>query len=223
MEVNLKTFRVITLLVIMASLVLVGCAQTAATADAGLMQTSIAGTLQVMQTQDAAANVSAATTAAEAPTTEPTSAPAATLEPTISVVDVPTAQATINVAEGGTPTGPSYRVGHVTDLNFEDGSFVDVKLSFTKRWTITNVGTATWPADTKLVPVDDNPFSAPDYIYIGQVVSPGQSVTLAVDLKCSEVAATYTGHFMLETPDGKRFGIGSNFDEPFWVKVVCHD
>jgi hypothetical protein len=218
----LKTLRTITLTVLLASLVLVGCAQAAATQDTGLMQTSIAGTLVVMQTQAAEANVAEATTAVEQATMESTPAPTATLEPTVAgvlpVVVVPTSK-----PAGGTSTGPSYRVGHVTDITFTDGSFVDIRLGFTKEWKITNVGTGTWPADTKLVPVDDNPFNAPDFVSIGQVVSPGQSVTLKVDLTCSEVAATYTGHFMLEKPDGVRFGIGSNFDEPFWVKVVCHD
>jgi hypothetical protein len=188
------------------------------------MQTSIAGTLAVMQTKDAETNLAAATTAAGQPTDMPTLAATATLDAAAAAADTVTATSapTISVSVTEEALGPSYRVGHVTDLNLEDGSFVDVNLKFTKRWEVTNVGTASWPADTKLVPVDDNPFGAPDYVYIGQVVSPGQKVKLAVELRCPKTAATYTGHFMLETPDGKRFGIGPNFDEPFWLKIVCH-
>jgi hypothetical protein len=218
----LKTIHVILSLVLLAGLVLVGCSQTTATVDTGSMETSIAGTLAVMQTKDAETNLAAATKAVEQPTEMPTLEATATMEAVAVATETATAAPTISVAVTEEALGPSYRVGHVTDLNFKDGSFVDIRLKFTKRWEVTNVGTATWPADTKLVPVDDNPFGAPDYVYIGQVVSPGQKVKLAVELRCPEVAATYTGHFMLETPDGKRFGIGPNFDEPFWVKIVCH-
>lgn len=223
----MKPIYVLTILALLAGLTLAGCAQPAATADNSQMQTAIAGTLAVMQTQVANANAANATAASTEAVVEPTVAPTATLEATVAapavVLETPVVIPTIHVSNPTTSSGPSYRVGHVTDLNYDDGSFIDAKLSFTKIWEITNVGTGTWQADFKLVPVDDNPLQAPAYVKIGQVVSPGQTVTIKVDLISPEVPATYTGHFMLEKSDGVRFGIGSNFDEPFWVKIVSHD
>lgn len=203
----------------MAGLALVGCAQPAATTNTDTMDTAIAGTLSVVQTQAAETNSANATQAAAAVVSAVELEPTATSTP-ISVITPDIVSSDQNSTSSS--SGPSYRVGHVTDVTYEDGSFIDTNLHFTKSWKITNVGTGTWQADFKLVPVDNNPFKAPESTTINQVVSPGQSITLSLSLVCPQVAATYTGKFMLEMPDGTRFGIGSNFDEPFWLKITCH-
>jgi hypothetical protein len=216
---NLKPIKITLATLLVAALVLVGCSQQVTPDQTTEMQTAIAATLSVMQTQ-ISINASQPATAAEtivateaatlAPTATaaPTEAPSATVQPTI-VVPVSNSQAT---------SAPSLRVGDVEDTNYPDGTYVNVNMTFTKIWHIRNVGTATWPADTKIVAVDDNPFSASDTV-IGQVVSNGQSVELKIDLKAPESAANYKAKFMLETPDGTRFGVGPNFDQPFWILI----
>jgi hypothetical protein len=222
LEVQLKSIYVITIIALLAGVALVGCGQAAATADNGPMQTAIAGTLVVMQTQLAKAN---AATAASVPTLAATPAPTATLAPTpaptTAAENTPVVLPT-SLPSNPNPSGPSYRVGGVADITIPDGTFINAKDSFTKTWTITNVGTGTWQADFKLVPVDDNPFQAPAYVYLGRVLSPGQSMNISVKLIAPEVPNTYTGHFMLETSDGVKFGIGPDFNQPFWVKITSH-
>lgn len=199
-------------LVVTASLVLVGCAQQATPTQS----TDFAATLQVMQTQIANNPTQAAPVAATAqPTDAPTVAPTNTPEPTTLPTDTP-AVATTVVVPVTAAYGPSFRVGDVVDLNYPDGTYVNAGMTIKKIWKVKNVGTATWPADTKIIAADDNPFGLADDATIGQVVSNGQSVEIHVTLKAPGTVANYKAKFMLETPDGKKFGIGDNFDQPFW-------
>lgn len=216
--------------ILLASLVIVGCSQqpAATTPQTNDAQTAVASTLAVMQTQIAEAASStesteaAATEAAtEAPTVEPTAVATEVTVPTAEPTAAATATAVVITNPAAVSSGPSYRVGDVQDLNYPDGTYMDATMYFTKQWSIKNVGTGTWPADTKVVAVDSNPLQAGTYT-IGQVVSPGQSVTIRLPLRAPETVAKYKGKFMLELPDGTRFGIGANFDQPFWVEIYTH-
>lgn len=216
----MKTLTKITVTLLLTSIILVGCSQQATSAQNTEMQTAIASTLAAMQTQIFAnANQPAATNAptvvAPTATAAPTTLPTATVQAT-------TASTPVKATQAAAVLGPSLRVGHVEDLNIPDGTFVDINLDFIKIWRIKNVGTATWAADTKVIPTDYNPLNASAYT-LGQVVSPGQTVEIHMLLKAPETAGhTYKAKFMLETANGTKFGIGSNFDQPFWVEIITH-
>lgn len=216
----MKTLTKITVLLLLTSIILVGCSPQATSAQTIEMQTAIASTLAAMQTQISAnASQPAAT---DAPTIiAPTATAAPTALPT-ATAQVTTASTPVKATQAAAALGPSLRVGHVEDLNIPDGTFVDINLDFIKIWRIKNVGTATWAADTKVVPTDYNPLNASAYT-LGQVVSPGQTVEIHMLLKAPETAGhTYKAKFMLETANGTKFGIGSNFDQPFWVEIITH-
>lgn len=214
------TKMIVTLLT--ASLILVGCSQPATSTQTTDLQTAIAGTLSVMQTQiNITASQPPVVAATQAPTAEPTQAPTSTLVPTplptmtpivqITTVAIPSNQGT------GSTSGPSSRVGDVIALLYPNKTYINAGMSFTEIFSITNVGTATWPANTKVISTDDNSFNLADGVTIGQVVSNGQSVELHLNLKAPADVNNYTIKFMLETPDGKKFGIGPEFDQPFTI------
>ena len=216
----MKPFTKVLIFVLTASLVLIGCSQQANPTQTTDLQTAIASTLVAMQTQIAIQPTQpAAAPATEMPTVMPTPAPTATLEPTPAATATsaaPAAVVTAVVPVTAAPYGPSFRVGDVIDLNFPDGTYVNAGMTFTKIWKVTNVGTATWPLGTKIVSVDDNPFALAPTV-LSQVVSNGQSVEIHVTLKAPEAVNNYQSKFMLETPDGKMFGIGPDYNQPFWV------
>jgi len=222
----LKHLTKIIIVVLTTALILVGCSQQATQPQTADMQTAVAGTLSVMQTQiNTTANQPAAAATTQAPTAEPTQAPTATLAPT----DMPTATSVAVIATSAAPaapvtgsTGPTYRVGNVTAVYFPTKTYVNANMAFTETINITNVGTATWPANTKVVSVDDNPFALASDITIGQVVSNGQSLVLKLNLKAPEAVNNYTIKFMLETPNGKKFGVGPDFVQPFSIIFYVH-
>ncbi|MEA5076988.1 MAG: NBR1-Ig-like domain-containing protein [Anaerolineaceae bacterium] len=218
----MKSIKKLTIIALLGAILLVGCAQQANTPETSAGQTAIANTVVAMQTQisDTKATAAAAT---EPATVEPTAEPTATALPTIELVPTATEAATVETTltipvSSGTPFGPSYRVGHVTDLNYPDGTYFNQGMFFTKQWSISNVGTGTWTEDYKIVFVKGDDVDAPVSIPLGRVLSPGQSMTISVDLHAPVEVGTYSAYFMLQTPDGKNFGIGPNFDEPFWIK-----
>ncbi len=219
----MKTIKKMTFIVLLGALLLVGCAQQANTPDTTAGQTAIAKTVVAMQTQISEKPAAPAVTeaATEAPTAEPTAEPTATAAPTVELVPTATAavQPTAVPPVSGTPFGPSYRVGHVIDLNYPDGSYFNPGFEFTKEWNITNIGTGTWSADFKLVFVKGDQMGAETSIPLGRVLSPGQSINISVNLKAPMDVGDYKGYFMLQTADGKNFGIGPNYDEPFWVSI----
>lgn len=215
----MKPFTKVLILVLTASLVLIGCSQQATPPQTTDLQTAFASTLVAMQTQIAIqpTQPAAAPTTVQ-PTVMPTPAPTATLEPTPAPTATVAAAAVVTAVVPVTSAtyGPSFRVGDVIDLNFPDGTYVNAGMTFTKIWQVTNVGTATWPLGTKIVSVDDNPFALTPTV-LSQVVSNGQSVEIHVTLKAPEAVNNYQSKFMLETPDGKMFGIGPDYNQPFWV------
>lgn len=216
----MKSILRLTIIALLASMLLVSCAQPANTPDSSPAQTSIAKTVVAMQTQISAD----ATKPVAAATAVPTAAPTATAVPTIEVVPTATPAATqvippTSTSVIGTPYGPSYRVGYVKDLNYPDGSYLNPQMDFTKRWSITNVGTGTWTEDFKIVFVSGDQMGAEKSTPLGRVLSPGQTMTIAIDLMAPGDVGSYRGKFMLQTASGVNFGIGSNFDQPFWVDI----
>ncbi len=219
----MKSIKKLTILALIGAFLLVGCAQQATSPDTTAGQTAIANTVVAMQTQISDANATAAA-ATEAPTAEPTTEPTATAVPTVELVptatEAPAADVVLSIpVSSDAPFGPSYRVGHVTDLNYPDGTYFNPGMEFTKQWSISNIGTGTWSQDFKIVFVKGDQMDAVASIPLGRVLSPGQSMTISVDLRAPVDVGNYTGYFMLQTADGKNFGIGPNFDEPFWVKI----
>jgi hypothetical protein len=219
----LKAIKTLTIIALLGSLFLVGCAQQTSIPDTSAGQTAIAQTVVAMQTQ-ISSEATQPVTNTEVPTVEPTQAPTATAIPTIELAPTATLEITpavqpTTVPVDGTPFGPSYRIGHVTDLNYPDGSYFNPGLTFTKRWSITNIGTGTWTEDFKIVFESGTQMGAETPIALGRVLSPGQTMTIAIDMKAPSDVGNYVGKFMLQTADGKNFGIGENFDEPFWVSI----
>lgn len=214
----MKSTKKLTIIALLSAIVLVGCAQQANTPDTSAGQTAIANTVVAMQTQ-----ISDTQTTEAAATQPATAEPTATALPTVELVPTATETATLEATltipvSSGTPFGPSYRVGHVTDLNYPDGTYFNKGMFFTKQWSITNIGTGTWTEDYKIVFVKGDDLDAPASIPLGRVLSPGQSMTISVDLHAPVDIGDYSAYFMLQAPDGKNFGIGPNFDQPFWIK-----
>jgi len=55
---------------------------------------------------------------------------------------------------------------------------------------------------------------------LDKIVKPGAVVDVSIKLTAPEEPGVYTGEWMLETPTGKRFGLGDDGQTPFWVKIV---
>jgi hypothetical protein len=54
---------------------------------------------------------------------------------------------------------------------------------------------------------------------LGEVVDPGQTIDIDLDLIAPATSGVFRGNWLLADEKGVRFGIGSNANKPFWVQI----
>ncbi len=122
-----------------------------------------------------------------------------------------------------TPTSvPCNWAQFVADVNYPDGTELGLSNSFTKTWRLKNIGSCTWTSGYSLVFDHGDQMSAPasQQLTTG-TVAPGGTIDVSVNLKTPNVAGTYQGFFKLRASDSAVFGIGTDANTAFWVKVVA--
>jgi hypothetical protein len=222
-----KTITMTSIIVILA-VILSACnlspAQpTQLSADA--INTVAAQTVQALTTQMAPPPATA--TATQPPATA-TSTPAPTINtttlPTMSTTGIPTLPgATVapipTIASSGslslftTGTHNCNQAYFIADANYPDGSKVAPGESFTKKWTLGNDGTCNWTTDYQVIYVSGNENYDSDLTgevdaNVSQLVVPGGTTTVGINLKAPKKEGSYTYYFKLQAADGTKFGIG---------------
>ncbi len=211
-------------LILSAALILSGCGrQTAGTDTPGpdeiatiAYQTVVAELTRIAgEATPTPTQLPPTETAIPTDTPEPTEAP--TLEPTATFTPL---------APTSTPnTGPSPtavlcdRAVLVGDLEVLAGSSFKPGANFTKTWRLRNTGTCTWTKNYSLVWVSGDKLDGPASQNLTRDVRPGETLDLAVDLEAPSTVGEYQGDWKLTNASGARFGIGSNGDEPFAVRI----
>lgn len=111
-----------------------------------------------------------------------------------------------------------FRAEFVRDVTYPDGTYVAPGASFTKTWRLRNAGTQAWNTDTQLVYIGGDPSNAYN-VYMPHYVAPGSTVDISVNLVAPTYGGTVSGQWMLQAPDGTRFGVGCNGQVPVWLSV----
>lgn len=176
--------------------------QPAATLNA--LYTAAAQTLEGMSTQ--AANTLIAQPTATATLSIPTASPT-TFNTFTSVPPIVTVAARCDSAsfEG--------------DVTYPDGSIVGRSTPFKKTWRIKNTGTCTWTTSYSIVYVSGEKFGAKNAYPMPESVSPGETVTISIDLIAPDSNGDYRGDWKLRNASGVIFGLGSG-NSSFYVDVT---
>jgi len=157
--------------------------------------------------------------------------PTDTLIPTLPVPPSATAFATLPIPTATqvfpTPLPPTAtsrpvrcdQAAFIKDVTVPDGTSFPPSGEFTKVWRLQNTGSCAWDRNYALVFVSGEKMGKTTYVPLSQVVYPGESVDLGADLVASSKQGRYKGNWMLENASGKRFGIGRDADQPFWVDI----
>lgn len=126
----------------------------------------------------------------------------------------------------GTPTAQAETPGVDKALfigeTYPDNTPLKPNESFTKTWTIKNVGTTTWDSAYRLVmsaaPEGDT-LGSPQMIPFPTVVKPEESVELSIPLTAPQKPGSYSVFWQLENGDKKVFSAALN---TIWTKIsVC--
>jgi len=130
-------------------------------------------------------------------------------------------------ATGPTPTPTSTlppstscdRVKFIKDFNYPDGSIVPAGTQFNKTWRLQNVGTCTWTKSYQLAYYSGDKMNGPDSLAFPKEVKPGDIVDITVTLTAPNTAGSYRGFWMFKNARGQLFGIGSQYNKPWWVDI----
>ena len=204
--------KIFTLLMLLTVLALSACYLPPKTGsvDSDAVQTSVAQTVQVRQTQGAFETMVATLTAqpgAGQPTGQVTAAPTSTTSPLVTPV-----------TSTPVPT-PCDWASLVDDISIPDGSLLLPGQAFTKTWRLKNIGTCTWSPEYSVAFVEGSSLGAPASVKINNTVAPGGTVDVSVQMTAPSAAGSYTSNWLLKNAAGTSFGLGSSAKAYFWVKI----
>jgi hypothetical protein len=177
----------------------------AALDPAQVIQVIQSSTPELAETDPAATPpVQSATGQAPNPTGDLTSIPDASRDLTAS------RQQNCNLAAAGNPI----------DITIPDDSLLEAKQAFTKIWRLENAGTCTWTEGYVLGHFSGDTLGAHTTVTLDQVVQPGESIELSIDMIAPENTGTYQSNWKLRNSSGEWFGIGPVGDAPIWVRII---
>lgn len=211
----MKMSKSLLFFVLISSVILVGGCSLPQEARAGeIAETSIATTAAAVFTQ------AAETVASTLPTATIFSTAITAPEATATTTLIPT----VPVATTTNTPVPCNRASFVKDVTYADGSEVAAGTTFTKIWRIKNNGSCTWTSDYALLFESGDQMGAPATASMTSgTVTPGSTVDISVALTAPANSGTYQGRFKLRSADNIVFGINTNGQEPFWVKIVVQN
>ncbi|MCL4559961.1 MAG: NBR1-Ig-like domain-containing protein [Chloroflexi bacterium] len=134
-----------------------------------------------------------------------------------------TKAATSSVSSSADPT-PQVRCdraapGNPLDITMPDDTHVGPGEEFSKTWRLLNTGECSWTEGYSLVWFSGQKFDATLKKPLSEVVAPGQSLDVTVDMQAPEKPGVYQSNWKLENESGELFGLGPYGDAPFWVRI----
>lgn len=197
----MSVFRMYRVLALGISLLMIMSACGAPQLDESAMSTAVAQTVQAQNTQAAIPTI-----AIPAPTDTPS--PLASIPATLT--GTPLTQAV-----GGFCTPSASLVGET----IPDLTILQPGATFTKIWQLQNNGTCTWDTDWQLVYYGGDLMDGLTAYNLPEPAQPGETLDIPIILRAPAENGTYTGEWMLKSPWGQTFGVGS-YSVPFSVSIV---
>jgi len=105
----------------------------------------------------------------------------------------------------------------VADVTIPDGTVLAAGEAFEKTWRLQNTGSCTWGPDYSLVFAGGDSMSGPERLPLTQVVKPGETLDVSVQLVAPAAAGVYRSDWQLRSGDGYRFGSGG--ESPFYAQI----
>jgi hypothetical protein len=149
--------------------------------------------------------------------------PTATPSPPSGETPAPTNEETAS-PEGTTANTPTAGVcdrgDFVRDITIPDNTVLDPGEEFTKTWQLRNEGACTWTSEYAIVFDHGEAMGGPaSALLTSGTVPPDETVDVSVDLVAPQEPGTYQGFWKLRNQAGQVFGLGSDGDDDFWVKI----
>jgi hypothetical protein len=158
------------------------------TADADVVLTAAAQTVEANMTQSAILNP---------PTIPPT-----------STAGFPTSTLAIATSAPPTSVPPTQSCDvaqFVDDVTIPDGTTLKPNETFTKTWRLKNIGTCSWTPSYAVIFSSGDSMNGPATQALAGNVNPGQTVDISVDLTAPATDGSYKGFWKLRNASGVHF------------------
>ncbi len=109
--------------------------------------------------------------------------------------------------------------GRPLDLTVPDGQTMQPGQSFSKTWRLVNDGTCAWTRGYAVVWFSGEEMSAASSLFLHEIIEPGGTVDVTVDMVAPLQAGVYQGNWMLSDEASDLFGIGPSGQSAFWVRI----
>lgn len=140
--------------------------------------------------------------------------PALLVQATLTPAYTPTSEATLISA----PSDPDCIHAELVSEYPPDRAVFRPSTSFTKIWTIKNVGTCTWDTSYQLIFWSGELMGGATYYNLPEVVLPGDDVSISIFLQSPADEGFYTGYWRLKTPWNAVFGVGQ-YSQAFYAEI----
>jgi hypothetical protein len=117
------------------------------------------------------------------------------------------------------PTSSCDKAQFIADVTVPDGTLMLPGQTFTKTWRLKNVGQCTWTTAYQMFFVSGSQMSGPSSLLFAKEVLPGQTWDFSVNLTAPTTAGSYRGNWMFKNASGQAFGIGAQYNKPWWVDI----
>jgi uncharacterized protein YkwD len=106
----------------------------------------------------------------------------------------------------------------VADVTIPDDTLLEQGAQFVKTWRIYNAGTCTWTDQYALVFAEGDVMGAPASNPLPET-APGVTIDLSLNMTAPQQGGPAYGDWLLQTPQGERFGVGFPSSGAIWVHI----
>ncbi len=110
-----------------------------------------------------------------------------------------------------------------TDIDVPPGTIIPLGSTFTKNWSLRNIGSCTWTPAYQLVFFSGEQMGAPSSINFPYDVAPGQLIIMSVPFTAPSTSGHYTSLWKLRSDSGTLFGVGASANDPLVVDILVSD
>jgi hypothetical protein len=185
---------------------------------------------QIWQSQTMAPSPTSSNTPTLANTDTPTiiptvdlgvTTPLSGITPVLSTPTGPTPTTDPNSLLTRTLVGKCNAAFFIDDIGpIQDNTKVKAGATFTKTWDVRNIGFCTWNRSYRLSYFSGQHMFGADYIDFPEIVPPNKNIWLSVTLTAPKSTGSHIGRWYLRDPEGDRFGVGLDGDEPLIVRIT---
>lgn len=117
------------------------------------------------------------------------------------------------------PPSSCDRAQFIADVTYPDGSIVAPGQTFTKTWSLKNVGTCPWTTSYQLVFFSGEQMGGPTSAPFVENVPVGSTAKFSINLTAPSTAGSHLGYWMFKNANGALFGWGRQGNQAWWVDI----